>query len=121
MHFVERHSQLLPICEYVFAPGKSPVLVQPEIFLLRTLYIVFMDWRTGFSSCGERDMDLLGFISFYPPSLYSFYCCFCEAMAGSLSVANTAVSSANVAVIDSVEFGRSEVCNRCNSGPTTLP
>jgi hypothetical protein len=33
MHFGERHSQLLPFCEYVFAPGKSPVEVQPEIFL----------------------------------------------------------------------------------------
>jgi hypothetical protein len=25
------HSQLLPFCEYVFVPGKSPVEVQPEI------------------------------------------------------------------------------------------
>jgi hypothetical protein len=32
-------------------------------------------------------------------------CSFCEAMAGSLSVASTAVSSAKVAVIDSDEVG----------------
>jgi hypothetical protein len=32
---------------------------------------------------------------------------FFEAMPGSLSVANTAVSSANVAVVDSVDVGRS--------------
>jgi hypothetical protein len=25
MQFGERHSQLLPFCEYMFAPGKSPV------------------------------------------------------------------------------------------------
>jgi hypothetical protein len=60
MHFGERHSQLLPFCEYVFAPAKSPVEVQPEIldsFLLRKVYVVYVDWRTGFSSCGECNMD----------------------------------------------------------------
>jgi hypothetical protein len=72
MYFGERHSQSLPFCEYVFAPGKSPVEVQPEIldvFLLRKVYAVYMDWRAGFSSCGECDMDLLEFVSFYSPSL----------------------------------------------------
>jgi hypothetical protein len=59
MHFGERHSQLLPFCEYVFASGKSPVDVQPEILdiLLRKVYTVYMDCRTGFPSCGECDMD----------------------------------------------------------------
>jgi hypothetical protein len=33
------------------------------------------------------------------------FCSTCEAMPGSLSVATTAVSSANVAVVDSVEVG----------------
>jgi hypothetical protein len=69
MHFGRCHSQLLPCCEYVFEPGKSSVEVQPEIldiFLLRKVYVVYMDWQAGFSSCGERDMDLLGFVSFYP-------------------------------------------------------
>jgi hypothetical protein len=71
MHFGERHSQLIPFREYVFLPGKSPVKVQPEILdiLLRKVYVVYMDWWAGFSSCGECDMDLLGFISFYPPFL----------------------------------------------------
>jgi hypothetical protein len=72
MHFGERHSQLRPFCEYVFAPGKSPVEVHPEIldiFLLRKLYAVYTDWRAGFSSCGECEMDRLGFVSFYPPSI----------------------------------------------------
>jgi hypothetical protein len=36
-------------------------------------------------------------------------CSFCEAMAGSLSVATTAESSAKVAVVDSGEVGRSAV------------
>jgi hypothetical protein len=60
MHFGERHSQLLLFCEYVFAPGKSPVDMQPdilEIFLLRKAY------------AGECHMDRLGFVSFYLPSL----------------------------------------------------
>jgi hypothetical protein len=39
-------------------------------------------------------------------------CSFSEAMAGSLSVTNTAVSSENVAVVDSGEVGRSAVYNR---------
>jgi hypothetical protein len=60
MHFGERHSQLLPFCEYVFAPDKSPVEVQTEIFdifLLRKMYTVYMDWAEGFSSCGGCNMD----------------------------------------------------------------
>jgi hypothetical protein len=52
----------------VFALGKSPVEVQPEIldaFLLRKVYAVHVDWRPGFSSCGECDVDRLGFVSFH--------------------------------------------------------
>jgi hypothetical protein len=48
-------------------------------------------------------------------------CCFCEAMAGSLSVATTAVLSTKVAVLDSGEVGRSAVYSRYNNGPRTLP
>jgi hypothetical protein len=64
MHFGERHSQLLPFCEYVFAPGKSPVEVQAETLdiLLRKVYAVYMDWWAGFFSCGECDMDRLGYL-----------------------------------------------------------
>jgi hypothetical protein len=46
-----------------------------------------------------------------------YVCNSCEAMAGSLSVASTAVSSAKVAVIDSGKVGRSAVYSRYNNGP----
>jgi hypothetical protein len=72
MHFGECYSQLLPFCEYVFAPGKSPVEVQLEIldiFLLRKVYVIYMDWGAGFSSFCECDMEQLGFSSFYSPLL----------------------------------------------------
>jgi hypothetical protein len=72
MNFGVQHSQLLSFCEYVFVPGKSPVEVQPEILyiiLLRKVYVLYMDWWGGFSLCGERDMDRLGFVRFYPPLL----------------------------------------------------
>jgi hypothetical protein len=42
-------------------------------------------------------------------------CSLCEAMAGSLSVATTSVSSVKV-VLDSGEFGRSAVYRRYNNG-----
>jgi hypothetical protein len=70
-----------------------------------------------------NNLDLLASI----PHLFNHFfdasrlvCSFCEAMPGSLSVANSAVSSANVAVVDSVEVGRSAGYSRCNSGPRTL-
>jgi hypothetical protein len=44
-----------------------------------------------------------------------------EAMAGSLSVAITAVSSAKVADVVSGEIGRSAVNRRQSNGPRTLP
>jgi hypothetical protein len=47
-------------------------------------------------------------------------CSFCEAMSGSLSVANIAVLSANIAVVDSLQVGRSSVYSRYNSGPRSL-
>jgi hypothetical protein len=46
---------------------------------------------------------------------------FWEATAGSLSVARTAVSSANVAMVVVGEVGRSAVCRRYSSGPRMLP
>jgi hypothetical protein len=48
-------------------------------------------------------------------------CSFFEAMAGSLSVASTAVSLANVAVVDSGEVGRSAVYSRYNNRPGVCP
>jgi hypothetical protein len=46
-------------------------------------------------------------------------CSFCQAMPGSLSVANTAVLSGNVAVVYSVHVGRSAVYRKYNSGHRT--
>jgi hypothetical protein len=86
-------------------PDKSSVKVQPEIldiFFLGELHVVYMDRGGGgacFYSYGECDVDRLGSVSLYSPCLNQFrsagrsVCSFCEAMAGSLSVANTAVSS----------------------------
>jgi hypothetical protein len=51
----------------------------------------------------------------------SFVCSLCEAMAASLSMASTAVSSAKIAVIDSSKVDRSAVYNRYNNGRRTLP
>jgi hypothetical protein len=94
MHFGERHTQLLPFCEYVFASGKSPVELHteiPDIFLLSKVYIVYVDWWTGFSSCGECDLDRLGFHFFnHFLNASKLVCSFSEAMPGSLSAANTA-------------------------------
>jgi hypothetical protein len=47
-------------------------------------------------------------------------CIFSEATPGQLSVANTAVSSAHVAVVDFVEISRSAVYSRCKSSHRTL-
>jgi hypothetical protein len=72
-------------------------------------------------------VDRLGFVGFHFRYLNKFWiasrsvCSFCEAMAESLSLATTAVSSAKVAVVDSGEVGTSAVCSRYNNGPRTLP
>jgi hypothetical protein len=47
-------------------------------------------------------------------------CSFCEAMAGSLSVATAAGRQAKVAVVDSSVLGRSAVYSRYNNCPRTL-
>jgi hypothetical protein len=51
----------------------------------------------------------------------SLVCSSYDALPGSLFVANTAVSSANVGAVDSVEIGRSAVYSFYNSDPRTLP
>jgi hypothetical protein len=48
-------------------------------------------------------------------------CSFWDAVAGSLSVATTAVSSAKAAVKESGEVGRSALYSRYKKGPRTLP
>jgi hypothetical protein len=71
------------------------------------------------------DLDVMAFILHFLNQFWisssRLVCSFCEAMAGSLSVATTAVSSAKVAVADSGEVGRSAVYSRYNNGPRTLP
>jgi hypothetical protein len=77
--------------------------------------------------CGECDEDRLRSVNFYSQFLNQFWiasrsvCSFCEAMAGSLPMASTAVSSAKVAVVDSGEVGRSAVYSRYNISLRTLP
>jgi hypothetical protein len=69
-------------------------------------------------SCGECDVDRLGSLEFYFLIFKSVLdCSSCEAMAGSLFVATTAVLPAKVAVIYSGEVGRSAVYSRYNNGP----
>jgi hypothetical protein len=102
--------------------------VQPEILdiLLRKVYVDFMDRGAGFSWCGECDMDRQGSLAFIFHFFNNFYtasslvCSFCEAVPESPSGANTAVLSANVAVVDSVEVGRSVVYSRYNRRSRTL-
>jgi hypothetical protein len=59
------------------------------------------------------DLDPLAFILHFLNQFWiasRLVCSLCEAMAGSLSVATTAVTSVKVAVVDSGEVGRSSVC-----------
>jgi hypothetical protein len=69
------------------------------------------------------DLDSLAFILNFFHHVWiasRLFCSFCEAMPGSLPVANTTVSSANIMVGDSVQVGKSADYSRCNSGPRTL-
>jgi hypothetical protein len=75
----------------MFVPGKSPVKMQPEILDISIF--------NHFCIAGK------------------LVCSLCETIAGSLSVASTAVSSPKVAVIDFGEVGRSAVYSRHNKGP----
>jgi hypothetical protein len=99
----------------VFVSGESPVNVQSEIldfFFLGELHNFYLNQGARF-----LDVDFLN--QCWIAS--RLVCSFCEAVAGSLSVASTAVSSAKVAVVDSDEVGRSVVYTRYNNGPMTLP
>jgi hypothetical protein len=67
------------------------------------LRVVNMTWTV---------LDSLAFILHFFNQFWiasGLMCSFCEAMPGSLSVANTAVSSEDVAVADSAEGGRSSL------------
>jgi hypothetical protein len=85
---------------------------------LRKLYVVYAKWG-NFSLCVVNvtwaDLDSLAFTLHFFNHVWNasrLVCIFCEAMPESLSMTNTAVSSANFAVVDSVELGRSAVYSR---------
>jgi hypothetical protein len=70
------------------------------------------------------DLDPIVFIHHFYKQFWiarKTVCCLYEAMAASLFVATTAVSSAKFAVVDSGEVGRPAVYSRYNNGPRTLP
>jgi hypothetical protein len=92
----------------VFVPGKSPVRVQPkinDIFLESCTLFIWTVRHVSLLVVNVMwiDLDSLAFILH---SLNQFWissrsvCSLCEAMAGSLSMATTAVSSAKVAAVD---------------------
>jgi hypothetical protein len=93
-------------------------------YSLGELHIVYMDRVASFSSCSECYVDRLGSVSFVSPFLIHIWiasrlvCSLCEAMAGSLSVAATAIASE---MVDSGEVGRSALYSRYNNSPRTLP
>jgi hypothetical protein len=113
-------------------PGKSPVKVQPEIldiFFLGELHVVYMGGGRGHVSFRMVNVTWTDFdpLAFNLHFLNQFRIAarlifsFCEAMAGSLSVTSTAVSSAKMVVVESGEVGGSAVYIRYNNGPRTLP
>jgi hypothetical protein len=74
--------------------------------------------------CSECDVDPLAFILHIVNQFCNanrLVCSFCEAMAGSLSVATTATSSAKFAAVDSGEVGRCIAYGRYNNNPRILP
>jgi hypothetical protein len=98
-----------------------------DFFFLVKLHIVYLNQgHVSFHVVNVAWIDLhpLAFILHFLNQFWiasRFVCSFCETMAGSLSVASTAVSLAKVAVVDSDEAGRSAVYSKYNSGPRTLP
>jgi hypothetical protein len=103
--------------------GKQKIL---DIIFSGELHIV---WTGGHISLHVVNvtwisLDSLAFILHFLNQFWissRLVCNFCEAMARSLSLATTAVSSSKVAVVDSDEVGRSAVYCRYNNGSRTLP
>jgi hypothetical protein len=102
-----------------------------DIIFSGELHIVHMDWGGGGGHISLRvvnvtwiSLDSLAVILHFLNQFWissRLVCNFCEAMAVSLSVATTALSSSKVAVVDSGEVGRSAVYCRYNNGSRTLP
>jgi hypothetical protein len=84
-------------------------------------------WTEGHIPLRQCGADRLGPVSFYSPFFNKFWivprlvCSFCEAMAGTLSVASTAVSLLEVAAVDSAVIGRSAGYDTNNYDLGTLP
>jgi hypothetical protein len=90
---------------------------------LGEMHIVYKD-RGHVSFRVVIDLDPLVFIHHFLNQFWianGLVYSLCEAMAGSLYVATTALSSAKVAMVDCGEVGRSAVYRRYNNGPRTLP
>jgi hypothetical protein len=86
---------------------------------LGELNLIYVDWSAGFPMCGERDLALtLHFMSQFCIGRRSD-CNLLEEVAGLLSMARTALSSAKVAYVASDEVGRSAVNRKYSNGPET--
>jgi hypothetical protein len=109
--------------------GKSAVKVQPEIhyiallqrctYLNRTSVMFLFLWRMRH---GTTLFRLLIFAFLKPVFDCSYLICsFCDTISGSLAVVETAVTSENVAVVDSGKVVRSAICSRHSYGITSMP
>jgi hypothetical protein len=100
--------------------------VQPEILdiLYGELHIVYVDRVGGVFFVVVVVVKPLAFVLHFLNLFWNasrLVCSLCDAMAGSLPMTSTAVSSAKIAVIDSGEVDRSAVYYiRHNNGPRTL-
>jgi hypothetical protein len=96
--------------------------------MIRTgkLHVVHVDRRAHSCTCCERNVDRFECVGLHAPFVEPGLNCvevvwsFWEAVAGSLSDARIAVSSAKVAVVVAGEVGRSAVYMRYRNGPRTL-
>jgi hypothetical protein len=86
-----------------------------DILLLRKITLS-VSTRRQFYLCTnnvvQTALDSLAYILHFFNNFWTasrLVCSLCEAMPGSLAVANTVVESANVAVVDSIDFGGFEV------------
>jgi hypothetical protein len=105
------------------------VEVQPEILnilFLRKLYIDYMEWgqvSLRVVNVTWTYLDALAFILHFCNHFCiasRLVCSLCEAITGSMSMANTTLSSAKLAVVDCAEGDSSAVYNRYNNSPRTL-
>jgi hypothetical protein len=78
VHLGKRDAELLSFGEDVVPPDKFAVKMQSQIldfFRLGKLNVIYMNWGTGFSACGEGDMSRLSAIGFLAPRFKPFLIC----------------------------------------------